>query len=108
MTKETRMNEADVARLKAMFADNEDNLKVLRKLFYPELCVENPLGMNFDLWSTTDLSGLSVEQAHVMIEARKMMINHVEGVLRMMQTLAGKKDESPEDTLKRLMKDSAK
>lgn len=106
--KETRITDADFAAIKSMFAGNPDNLKVLRKIFYPELTDSNPIGMNFDLWSKLDLSGLSADQKLIKVEANQMMIAHVEACLSMLQTLAGKEEETPEQTKKRLMQDSTK
>lgn len=106
--KETRMTVADIDRLKAMFADDDDNLKVLRKVFFPEKDDMNPIGMNFDMWSKLDLSGLSPDQALIVVQANKMLVEHVEQCLRMIKTLAGTKQETAEETLKRLTKDSAK
>ena len=102
------MTTDDIAKLKAMFAGNDDNLKVLRKVFYPEKEVANPIGVNFDLWSKLDLTGLSPEQAVTVVYANKMMVSHVETCLQMIKTLAGSTDETPEETLKRLTADSSK
>jgi hypothetical protein len=102
------MTVEDMASLKAMFADNDEGIKALRKLFYPEVSMENPIGMNFDLWTQLDLSNLTNDQKVIKIEARQMLVQHVEGVLNMIRTLAGTKSETAEETLKRLQKDSAK
>lgn len=103
-----RMTPEDVAAFKAMFADNKGGLKALRKIFLPELSTDNPLNMNFDLWSKLDLSGLSGEQKLVKVEANQMLIAHIEACLGMINVLAGSKDETAEETLERLMKDSTK
>lgn len=106
--KETRLNDEDFARIKSLFAENDENLKVLRKVFYPELDASNPIGMNFDLWTKLDLTGLSPEQALIRVQANQMMVAHVEACLSMLKTIAGKKDETPEETKSRLIKDSSK
>lgn len=106
--KETRMTDDDFARIKGMFADNDDNLKVLRKIFYPEVSVDNPVGMNFDLWTKLDLSNLSTEQKLIKVEANQMLVAHIEACLQMLKTIAGTKKETPEETKKRLLQSSAK
>lgn len=102
------MSVDDVATLKAMFAGNDENLKVLRKVFFPELEAENPIGINFDLWSKLDLSGLSPEAKVIRVEAHALLVQHVETCLQMIKTLAGWEQETPEQTMKRLTKASAK
>jgi hypothetical protein len=106
--KETRMTDDDFARIKGMFADNDGNLKVLRKIFFPELSDTNPVGMNFDLWTKLDLTGLSPEQKVIKVEANQMMVAHIEACLSMLKTLAGSKDETPEQTRKKLIQNSSK
>lgn len=102
------MTDEDFALIKAMFANNDANLKVLRKVFYPELSADSPIGINFDLWSQTDFTGMSPEQMVITVQARQMFIKHTEQVLNMLRTIAGSKDETPEETKKRLIQDSAK
>ncbi len=106
--KETRLTDQDYALIKSMFADNDANLKVLRKIFFPELSADNPVGMNFDLWTQTNFDGMSAEEMVIAVQARKMLVMHVEACLQMLKTIAGSKEETPEQTKNRLMKDSAK
>jgi len=106
--KESRMTDADFATIKAMFAENDDALKLMRKIFLPELSDANPIGMNFDLWTKLDLSGLSQEQKIIKVEAHQLLVSHVEACLQMLRTIAGWKEETPEQTKRRLIKDSTK
>lgn len=105
---DTRMSDADFATAKAMFADNDEGLKFLRKIFYPEVGYDNPVGINFDLWSKLDLSGLQPEQKVIKVEAHQMLINHIEACLGIIKTIAGTKVETAEATRERLVKDSSK
>jgi len=106
--KETRMTDHDFALLKSMFAGKDENLKVLRKVFYPEKEDMNPIGMNFDMWSKLDLSGQSPEEQIITVRANSMLVHHVESCLQIIKTLAGSEEETPEETKARLQKDSAK
>jgi hypothetical protein len=103
-----RMTEEDIAVLKAMFEDREGAVEVIRKIFYPELTADNPLQMNQDMWSQEPLTELAPEQALIQIQARQKLIKHVEGALSVIKVLVGEKNESPEQVLARLTKDSAK
>lgn len=102
------MTDADFAFINSMFAGNTDGLKTLRKIFLYEVDVNDPIGMSRDMWTTLDLTGLSSDQLVLAVTARQMMIKHLEGALQVLATIAGEKKESPEETLKRLQKDSAK
>lgn len=106
--KESRLTNEDMALIKALFAENDANLKLLRKIFYPEKDDMNPIGMNFDLWTKLDLTGLSNEQMVIVVKAYQMMVSHIESCLFMLKDLAGRKDETPEQTMKRLMQNSSK
>ena len=105
---ETRMSDADFATAKAMFSDNDEGLKFLRKIFYPEVDVTNPIGINFDLWTKLDLNGLTPEQKIIKVEANQMLIAHIEACLSIIKTIAGTKEESANQTRERLTKDSSK
>lgn len=106
---ESRMTPQDIAVLKAMFEDREGAVEVIRKIFFPELTADNPLMLNNDMWSKCQLRpDMTVEQKIIEIESHQKLINHVEGGLQVIKTLIGRKEESPEQVLARLQKDSAK
>lgn len=48
------------------------------------------------------------EQAYINLTARNSYISHIEAMLAQINMLAGRKDETPEQTVERLQKDSAK
>ncbi len=109
MDKNARMTEADIAVLKAMFEDREGAVEVIRKIFYPELTADAPIRLNQDMWSSCVLSpDMSPEQKVVAVEAHQRLLQHVEGSLGVIKTLIGKKNETPEQVLARLQKDSSK
>ena len=105
---DSRMTPNDIAVLKAMFEEREGAVDVLRKIFYPELGAGNPLQLNNDLYTQLQISEMSPEQALIAVTARQQLVRHVEGCFQVIKQLVGKKDESPEQVLARLQKDSTK
>jgi hypothetical protein len=104
-----RITEADLAALKGMFLGRENAVEVLRKIFYPELTTDAPLYKNQDMWTYNfDLSEMTPEQKAVAIEARQQLIKHVEGSLSVIRALVGTKEETVDEALARIKKDSAK
>lgn len=108
MIKQSRLVASDIATLKGAFQDNDALIEVIRKVFYPQLTEDSPIRANFDLWTRLDLNGMMLEQKVIRIEAHQLMVNHIENALGNIITLIGKKDETPEQVLARLSKDSAK
>ena len=102
------MTPEDIAVLKAMFEDREGAVEVIRKIFFPELTADNPLQMNQDMWTNLNIAEMSKEDALVAILAHQKLVRHVEGGLAVIKVLVGRKEESPEDVLTRLQKDSTK
>jgi len=60
------------------------------------------------MWTDLDLSQCPVEHRPLLIEARQMMIRHIEGSLIVLAKLSGDSKESIEETMKRIEKDSSK
>lgn len=103
-----RITDAEMAIIKSMFAENDEALKLMRKIFLPSIDTDAPIGMVMDMWLPVEIDDVSAEQALVNVKARKTLINHVEQCLMLLKNLAGKKDETPEQTAKRIFKDSSK
>lgn len=103
-----RITEADLAVIKSLFAENDEALKVMRKVFLPEITSDAPLGQVVDLWLTLPLDGQTPEQALINIKSRNLVIQHIEQQLLQLRSLAGRKDESVEQTRNRLGKNSTK
>lgn len=106
--KQMRITDAELEIIKALFAENEPALKLMRKIFLPELDPTTPIGQNIDLWMTIKVEDMSPEEALINIKARNTLISHVEQQLMQLKTLAGMKKESVEETKNRLLKDSSK
>ncbi len=107
-SKQMRITDAELGLIKATFADNDILLKLLRKIFLPELDTTAPIGQNFDLWMTVKIDDLPPEQALINLKARNTVIQHLEMCLQQLQILAGRKDETAEQTRERLARDSSK
>ena len=103
-----RISDLELQLIKSTFAGNEELLMLLRKIFLPELDASLPLGQNLDLWMTLKIDDMDPEQAIINLKARHTVIQHIEQQLLSLKLLAGMKEESVEDTKKRLQQDSAK
>lgn len=105
---DSRVTPEDIAVLKAMFEDREGAVEVLRKIFFPELATNNPIALNNDMYTQLQISEMSPEAALLAVTARQQLVRHVEGSFQVIKALIGQKGETPEQTLARLQKDSAK
>lgn len=106
--KQMRITDVELSIIKSLFADNDDALKLMRKIFLPELDPKTPIGQNIDLWMTIKVEDMTPEEALINIKARNTLITHIEQQLMQLKVLAGTKEESVEETKERLIKDSAK
>ena len=105
---EMRITDKDLSMIKNTFAGKDELLKVLRKVFLPELTADAPIGQNMDLWMTLKVDDMTAEQALINIKARNTVIQHVEMCLNQLKVLSGMKDETVEVTKDRLKRDSSK
>ena len=105
---EMRISDKELQLIKNTFSDNEDLLKLMRKIFLPEIDPKAPLGQNLDLWMTVKVEDIPPEQAIINLKARNSLIQHIEMQLLALRTLAGFKEETVEETKKRLQQNSSK
>jgi len=106
---EARITPTDIAVLKAMFEEREGAVDVIRKIFYPELTADAPLHANHSMYTERLLlNDMSPEQKVIAVESHQKLVQHVEGRLQVIAALIGRKDESPEQVLERIKKDSGK
>lgn len=94
--------------LRNTFKGQEELLRLMRKMFLPELEPFVPLGQNIDLWMTVKIDDLPPEVAIINIKARNQLIQHLDQVLMSIKTLAESPDETPEEAIDRMKKDSTK
>ena len=105
---EMRITDAELGLIKMTFAENDTLLRLLRKVFLPEIELNSPIGSQVDLWMTIPIENLTAEEALINLKARNSLIQHIEMCLMQLKLLAGKKEETVEDTKAKLKKDSAK
>jgi hypothetical protein len=103
-----RITANEISILKNTFQGNEELLRLMRKLFLPELDPYVPLGQNIDLWMTIPIDNMEPEQALINLKARNSLIQHLDMVLATIKALAESKDETAEEALVRMKKDSSK
>lgn len=103
-----RITPTELGILKNTFKGQEELLRLMRKLFLPELDPFVPLGQNIDLWMTVKIDSMSPEEAIINIKARNALIQHLDQVLMSIKTLAETADETPEEAVERMKKDSTK
>lgn len=99
-----RFTNEELALIKATFKNNTDLLKLMRKVFLPEIDPKAPLGQMIDLWMTVPVKEMTAEQAQVNILARNSLIMHVEQQLLQLQALA----EMDNMTMSDITKNSSK
>lgn len=102
-----RFSDHELKLVQATFKDNIDLLKLMRKVFLPELDPKAPLSQNIDLWMTLDLNG-DPEQVLINIKARNLLITHIEQRLMELQGLSHITIETEEEKAIREKKDSTK
>lgn len=103
-----RITPEEMALIRSTFKGNDALLKLMRKVFLPEIDPNAPLGQIVDLWMALNLKDLTSEQAQIKIEARNTLILHVEQQLIALKTMSESVDETPEEAKARLKKDSSK
>ena len=104
--REMRITDDELTVAKSVFSGNDALLKFLRKIFLPEISADGPIGENIDLWMTFPVEGLSLEEALINLKARNALITHIERQLMVIKVLAGSKEESIEETKRKLQQNS--
>lgn len=106
--KQMRFTDAELALIKGTFAENEELLKLMRKVFLPELDPSAPIQQMIDLYMTISTEGQTPDEIALNLKARNTLIAHLEMQLGQLRILAGMKNESVEQTQERLQKNSNK
>ena len=107
-TKFKRLSDEELQWIKATFSSNEQGLITLRKILLQTAESETPIGYYRDSWSGVDLKGLSSEQQVLAVGAHQIAMGNIEAALFQVKNIAGTEDESVEEMMKRLDKNSAK
>jgi hypothetical protein len=98
----------ELSLIKNTFKGNEELLKLMRKVFLPEIDPDAPLGQTIDLWMTVALTDKTPQDAYVHLLARNSLISHLDQQLLHLKFLSEMDDETPEEALARLTKNSTK
>lgn len=103
-----RITPTEMSILQNTFKGNEELVRLMRKLFLPELDPYVPLGQNIDLWMTVKIDDMEMEQALINLKARNSLIQHLDQVLNSIKVLAESADLTPEQAIEKLRKNSSK
>ena len=103
-----RFSDHELKLVQAAFKDNEELLKLLRKVFLPEIDPKAPLSQVIDLWMTANYDTLDPEQIAIEVKARQKLILHIEQRLMELQALSNMKVETAEEAAARTKQDSSK
>lgn len=106
--RQMRFTDSELALVKGTFAENEELLKLMRKVFLPELDPSAPIQQMIDLYMTLPTENQTPDEIAINLKARNILIAHLEMQLGQLRTLAGMKNESVEQTQERLQKNSNK
>jgi len=106
--RQMRFTQEEIDIIKSSFKGNEKLLKLLRKVFLPELDPDAPLGQQIDLWMTVPVKELDPQHAMVNILARNHLISHIEQQLISLSVLANTDSKTMEEVKEALKKDSSK
>ncbi|MCR4307477.1 MAG: hypothetical protein NUV80_02875 [Candidatus Berkelbacteria bacterium] len=102
-----RITPLEMNILKNTFKGNEELLRLMRKIFLPELDPFTPIGQNIDLWMTVKVEDMTPEQALINIKARNSLIMHLDQCLNTMKILA-ESTETPEELEAKIKKNQTK
>lgn len=103
-----RITPTELSLIRNTFKGNEELLRMMRKIFLPELDPYTPLGQNIDLWMTIKVEDMTPEQAVINLKARNTLIQHLDQQLLVLKTLAESDEETPEQAVTRMKKNSSK
>jgi hypothetical protein len=106
--KQMRFTEDELRLVQETFKNNEKLLKVMRKVFLPELDPDAPLGQVIDLWVSIPLKEMNPQDAMVNMLARNQLIMHVEQQLMQLQSLANREQLTEEQRQLKEKKDKGR
>lgn len=108
MKDEMRIRPEEIELIKATFKGNTALLKLLRKVFLPEIEPEVPLGQQIDLYMTIPTQGLTTEEKLINLEARNSLVRHIESQLLQLRILADTDAKTLEEAREAMKRDSSK
>jgi hypothetical protein len=103
-----RITPDEIAAIKRTFKDNEPLLLLMRKMFLPEIDPKAPIGQLVDLWLTLKIEDLSPEDVVIKLRARNEVIAHVDQVLMQLKLISMMEEQTKEEVVASVQKNSAK
>jgi hypothetical protein len=103
-----RITDTDKSLIRNTFKGRDDLLKLMRKFFLPEITEDTPIGQIIDLWMTIKIEDMTPEEAVINLKARNSLIQHIEQRLVELQVLSASGEDTPEESLTKLRKNSSK
>lgn len=103
-----RITEDEQALIKSTFKNNETLLKLMRKMFLPELDPNAPIGQMVDLYRTIPTKDRDAESIATELTARNMVIDHVDNVLMQLLLISRQETETPEQLKEKVKADSSR
>jgi len=103
-----RLDDSEIAWIKATFKDNEQGLITLRKILLQTGESETPVGFYRDSWAGLDLKNLDGESRVLAVASHQSMLNHLEGGLRSLQVIAEQTEKQIEEAMEAAKKNSSK
>ena len=103
-----RITQEEQDMIKRAFGNNEPLIRLMRKIFLPELDPKAPIGQMIDLWMTVDVKDMSPEDALVNIKARNTLITHVDQQLMTLLLISKQETPTEGEVKAKITKDSTK
>lgn len=103
-----RITQEEMLTIKKAFKGNDALVKLLRKIFLPELDPTAPIGQMIDLWMTVPVKDMSPEEAMINLKARNQLIIHVDQQLMTIELIAKQEEMTDEEIKAKISANSAK
>ena len=103
-----RITPDEMKLIKGTFLNNDVLLKLMRKMFLPELDPKAPIGQMIDLYRTIPTKDRDPMSVMVDLMARNMVIDHVDQVLMQLMLMSKMEQETPEQAKAKLTANSAR
>lgn len=103
-----RITEEEINLIRSTFKNNESLLKLMRKMFLPELDPKAPFGQMIDIYHTIQTKDRNPEDIAVELMARNMVIDHTDNVLTQLWILSMSEETIAAEVVAKAKQDSAK
>lgn len=98
-----RLTTEELATIRSMFKNNEAGLKLMRKMFLPELDPKAPIGQMIDLYRTIPTKDRDPMAIAIDLQARNMVIDHTDSVLMQLWLLSQMEEVTPAEAKAKLI-----